>query len=163
YLKLGWSEATDRLVGNETRTLLSLDGRVGPVVTPLIAAAGSWGGHRYQLARSLPAGIRPWSGSPGHPEAGQAIASSGWVGAVPFAGSEYVAGTEERLEEARSGATVESDALLAWLRRLAGEPAAERPVQMGRWHGDWIPWNLGQVDGTTVAWDWEYSAASTPL
>lgn len=163
YLKLGWSEATDELVDNETTTLVSLDGRVGPVCTPTIAASGDWSGHRFQLARALPTGIRPWSGEPGHPTAVRAVASSGWVRSVPLAGSEYVLGTVDRLERSRDAGVTEADALLGWLRRLCTQRGADAALQMGRWHGDWIPWNLGRVSDTTVAWDWEYSAPSAPL
>ena len=163
YLKLGWSEATDALVDNETQTLASLDGRVGPVSTPTIATSGGWGGHRFHVARSLPAGIRPWAGEPGHPTAVRAIASSGWVRSVPLAGSDYAQGTVERLERAREAGVTEADALLEWLRRLCTQPGSDAALQMGRWHGDWIPWNLGRVSHTTVAWDWEYSAPSAPL
>ena len=102
YLKLGWSEATDELVENETQTLVSLDGRVGPVTTPTVAASGGWSGHRFHLARSLPAGVRPWSGESGHPTAIRAVASTGWVRSVPLAGSEYAEGTS-RATGARPG------------------------------------------------------------
>jgi hypothetical protein len=163
YLKLGWSTATDQLVDTETQTLLSLDGRVGPVTTPTVATSGGWAGHRFHLARSLPPGIRPWVGEPGHPTALRAIASTGWVRSVPFAGSEYAEGTAERLEDARAAGVDEADALLAWLRRLCEQPEADTELPMGRWHGDWIPWNLGRVSDTTVAWDWEYSAPSAPV
>jgi hypothetical protein len=163
YLKLAWSDATDRLVDNETRTLVSLDGRVGPVTTPTIAASGEWSGHPFQLAGALPAGIRPWSGVPGHPSAVQAVASSGWVTSVALAGSEYAQGTVDRLEYSRAAFPAEADALLGWLRRLSTSPGADQALQMGRWHGDWIPWNLGQISDMTVAWDWEYSSPSTPL
>lgn len=163
YLKLGWSEVTDQLVENETQTLASLDGRVGPVSTPAIATSGGWSGHRFHVARSLPPGIRPWSGEPGHPTAIRAVASSGWVRSVPLAGSEYAQDTVERLEVARAAGVSEADALLEWLRRLCARPGSDVALQMGRWHGDWIPWNLGRVSDTTVAWDWEYSAPSAPL
>ena len=163
YLKLGWSEATDELVENETQTLVSLDGRVGPVTTPTVAASGGWSGHRFHLARSLPAGVRPWSGEAGHPTAIRAVASTGWVRSVPLAGSEYAEDTSARLERARAEGVVEAEPLLNWLRRLCRLPGAEADLQMGRWHGDWIPWNLGKVGDTTVAWDWEYSAPSAPL
>ncbi len=163
YLKLGWSEATDELVENETQTLVSLDGRVGPVTTPTVAASGGWSGHRFHLARSLPTGVRPWSGEAGHPTAIRAVASTGWVRSVPLAGSEYAEGTIARLERARAEGVAEAEPLLEWLRRLCRLPGADADLQMGRWHGDWIPWNLGKVGDTTVAWDWEYSAPSAPL
>jgi hypothetical protein len=43
--------------------------------------------------------------------------------------------------------------------RLSGETA----VEFGWWHGDWVPWNLGVVDGRLVAWDWEHSGPDMPV
>jgi hypothetical protein len=36
-------------------------------------------------------------------------------------------------------------------------------VTFGRWHGDWVPWNLGRSGGALFAWDWAYSAPAVPL
>jgi len=36
-------------------------------------------------------------------------------------------------------------------------------VTFGRWHGDWVPWNLGRSRGSLFAWDWAYSAPAVPL
>jgi hypothetical protein len=36
-------------------------------------------------------------------------------------------------------------------------------LRLGRWHGDWVPWNLGVTAAGPVAWDWEDSAPSAPL
>jgi hypothetical protein len=36
-------------------------------------------------------------------------------------------------------------------------------VAFGRWHGDWVEWNLARADGRLWAWDWAYSAPSVPV
>ena len=33
----------------------------------------------------------------------------------------------------------------------------ELHLTFGRWHGDWVPWNLGPAHGTLFAWDWAYA------
>lgn len=36
-------------------------------------------------------------------------------------------------------------------------------LAFGRWHGDWVEWNLAEADGQLWAWDWAYSAPGVPL
>ena len=36
-------------------------------------------------------------------------------------------------------------------------------VAFGRWHGDWVEWNLAEADGELWAWDWAYSAPDVPF
>jgi len=36
-------------------------------------------------------------------------------------------------------------------------------LTFGRWHGDWVPWNLGRTRESLFAWDWAYSAPAVPL
>ena len=36
-------------------------------------------------------------------------------------------------------------------------------LTFGRWHGDWVEWNLAQADGRLFAWDWAYSAPDVPF
>ena len=36
-------------------------------------------------------------------------------------------------------------------------------LTFGRWHGDWVEWNLARADGRLFAWDWAYSAPDVPF
>ncbi len=36
-------------------------------------------------------------------------------------------------------------------------------LTFGRWHGDWVEWNLARADGQLWAWDWAYSAPGVPF
>jgi hypothetical protein len=36
-------------------------------------------------------------------------------------------------------------------------------LEFGRWHGDWVPWNLAYSGARLVAWDWEHSATGMPV
>ena len=43
------------------------------------------------------------------------------------------------------------------------ELAGERELTFGRGHGDWTPWNMAEVGGRLVVWDWERAAAGVPV
>ena len=53
--------------------------------------------------------------------------------------------------------------------RLAGLVAAVLDrhggdeVDLGAWHGDWAPWNMGWAEGRLQLWDWERWAEGVPL
>ena len=36
-------------------------------------------------------------------------------------------------------------------------------VELGAWHGDWAPWNMGWEGGRLQLWDWERYARGVPL
>jgi hypothetical protein len=39
----------------------------------------------------------------------------------------------------------------------------DAPIDVGTWHGDWIPWNMSRVDGRLYVWDWERAAEGVPV
>ena len=43
------------------------------------------------------------------------------------------------------------------------EAAADRPLQVGGWHGDWTPWNMSRRRGKVQLWDWERFETGVPL
>jgi hypothetical protein len=60
------------------------------------------------------------------------------------------------------GAHAGRPALAAELARVAGE-LGDAEVTFGRWHGDWVEWNLARAGGRLYAWDWAYSAPDVPF
>jgi hypothetical protein len=65
-----------------------------------------------------------------------------------------------------------------WTTRRATEPTGSRVGDLlariedrhqgrqrtwARWHGDWVPWNLGRCRQGLIAWDWEYSEPWAPV
>jgi hypothetical protein len=36
-------------------------------------------------------------------------------------------------------------------------------IDLGSWHGDWAPWNMGYRDGVVELWDWERYAKDVPM
>ena len=54
-----------------------------------------------------------------------------------------------------------SECLNEALDRL-GRAAAERPLPLGAWHGDWTPWNMSRRRGRLQLWDWERFETGMP-
>jgi hypothetical protein len=55
---------------------------------------------------------------------------------------------------------LETKILCEWLDRLVG---LSEVLTFGRWHGDWVTWNLGSAGARIAAWDWEHSADDVPV
>ncbi len=163
YLKAGWSEATRALVANETSALRDLHGRVGRFAVPTVAATDRWHHLEYLVADPLPSGLLPLRGRP-EPMAKDllAIARTGDRSREPLARSSYLRSLSQRLEAA---AQAVPDAVTVLRARLdaAVATAGADDVELGRWHGDWVSWNLAIAPSGPVAWDWEYSAACVPV
>lgn len=162
YAKLGWSPATRAIVRDEGLALSSVQGRLSTVQVPRPLAAGIWQGSDYVVAEPLPPDLRPWRA---HPLAGahvlRDIAASGITTRAPLSKSSYLRRTLSSLSASAHAAPELADALSTWLESLGRH---ETPLAFGRWHGDWVPWNVASsVDGGVVAWDWEYSHPDVPV
>ena len=48
------------------------------------------------------------------------------------------------------------------LGRLDAEVGAVE-LPFGRWHGDWVAWNMAEAPDGLYVWDWEYSRAGRPF
>ena len=166
YAKIGWSPPTRRLVKAEVHALTALDGRVGTVQVPRVLAEGRWTPHdgldlNYVVTTALPPGLRGWPGTPeSDAEVLRAIAATGSPASGPLAGSPYAASVRARLDRARDAQPAEVRALETWFDRLLHAGAE---LEMGRWHGDWVAWNMAATSVGGAVWDWEYSAPSVPL
>jgi hypothetical protein len=73
--------------------------------------------------------------------------SSYWADALATAGIERTSGR---------------DALSRHLDAVATEHA-DVELSFGRWHGDWVEWNLARAGRQLIAWDWAYSAPGVPV
>ncbi|MDH5277650.1 MAG: hypothetical protein OEW53_01250 [Actinomycetota bacterium] len=161
YVKVGWSEATRGVVRNEAAALRDVQGRLGLLQAPALAASGSWQGQEYAVAASLPPGVRGWTREPSStPELLAGIVRSGKTGRAPLATSSFAARVRADLVRAAEREPEVSTALLRWLDRLSARHAE---LDFGRWHGDYVPGNLGRTPDGPVAWDWEYSDPDVPV
>jgi Phosphotransferase enzyme family len=57
----------------------------------------------------------------------------------------------------------EASACLGEALDRLGRAAAERPLPLGGWHGDWTPWNMSRRRGRLQLWDWERFETGVPL
>lgn len=166
YAKVGWNDSTQELVANETATLRSL-AAVPPdqISVPSALHAGEWAGRRLLVASPLPAALKQYRDlvRPPGPDVLRDIAGRDRRRG-PLRTSSYWARTNAALDVVSSDPAHTS--LGGVLRRCAAELERRfgaEEFELGRWHGDWVPWNVG-VDGRTVhVWDWEHSAADVPV
>ena len=169
YAKVGWTELTRAQVETEADVLHQLVRRKrSQFASPTLLERFEWGDTVVSVTAPMPAdvvrmsvddGLRPEAllevaGLDGPPRL-QAFASSGgatWADAL-------VAARPAGLDSARRDAWDRfAD---AWKR--AAELIADLPVPLGRWHGDWVPWNLAWSGASLWVWDWEYSGADRPV
>lgn len=165
YAKFGWSTPTRALVRNETVALEALAGGVAGLTVPLPLLGGSWVGEglelEYVVTTALPAGLRPWEQPPEEQaDVLQRVAESGEVETGRLDGSTYLGTLRQRIHAAHAAQPSEAAALACWLDRLRDE---DHVLRFGRWHGDWVSWNLALSPSGASAWDWEYSAPSVPV
>ena len=161
YAKVGWSEATRAVVRNEASALTQVHERLQILHAPPLAAAGTWHGYEYAIAAPLPANVRPYDVSPSStPELMWDIVASGHVSRGPLKDSGFAHRVRAELESSATSQPHDAEVLLAWLARLEKNTS---DIDFGRWHGDFVPWNLGRTAAGPVAWDWEYSDPDVPV
>lgn len=161
YAKIGWSPGTRELVRNETRVLTALNGGTEGLSAPRVLSAARWHDHEYHVASPLPPNIGSWREAPEKSVRQLSeVFGSGDRSVGRLTDSTYLRDLRSRLAGAQSEEPETSAVILACLERISLRPAV---LQFGRWHGDWVPWNLGRAGQRKLAWDWEYSAPSVPL
>jgi hypothetical protein len=152
FVKIGLGPVADHLVETEAATLAVWGRAPDPrLVVPELIAETRWNGLRIAVVAPLPEDARRLP--PGLPSA--------------WAVRQLEPETRARLTEAawwtgRRLACADQPEIDALLDRI-GERHAATKHPWGRWHGDWVPWNLGRCHRGLVAWDWEYSEPGAPV
>lgn len=165
YVKVGWSELTRELVRNEAEALRTCASRSLPgLEVPGLLAAGRWNDLDLAVTSPLPTGVRRHRNAlrPPPVAVSERIAAMDGTHGIQLAASPWW----RRVRELIAAAGAEGGELAATLERAAGwieRHAGSKRVTFGRWHGDWVPWNLAWDHGRLYAWDWEHSAADAPL
>jgi hypothetical protein len=160
--KVAVSPLARRLVDAEYETLLMLDrADLHSVRAPQVLHYGRWRGMPVLVQRPLPIHDRRVALSPSRLRA--AMWDVAMVGYPEPAWSDVVdvVGSIETL----LGGAPDSDAhtqLCTLLEVLAGRWGDTR-LRVGRWHGDWTPWNMASTRNGLLLWDWERSAAGVPV
>ncbi|MDN5895645.1 MAG: hypothetical protein L0H93_16670 [Nocardioides sp.] len=161
FAKLGWSEGTKKLVRSEFEALTEVRNSIRGIIVPDPLCHGSFGEREYSVIAPLPTGLRHSLSDPlAAPEAPLAVTRSAPVSRRPLAGSPYATRLRETLTATSTEAPAVSRELGDWLRRLEQVTV---PLCFGRWHGDWVPHNLGKAGPRLAAWDWEHSHSDTPV
>ena len=163
YAKVGWNPLTSALVSHEADFLSSLDrSRLRHIEVPHVIHHGSWHGHQIVLLSPLVSPSPLGGRVVGNPRTA-AVAEVGALDPVetlPLIESPYWKTLLDRTESIVHRAT-------ASRARAAIDILANRhgttPVALGRWHGDWAPWNMASARGRLQVWDWERTAAAYPL
>lgn len=162
FAKLGWDEVTDEMIRNEHDALARIArSGVRGLEVPGVLWCGDWNGHAVLVTAPMPLGVARLR-SDGDVPIGplRAVATvDGPLVRSSIADSEYWA----RARTTAADAVATGDDAIA--ERLAVIEADFGGIELeyGRWHGDWVPWNLATVRGALHAWDWAYSASPVPF
>lgn len=161
FSKLGWSEGTKSLVRAEFDALMEVHRAVDGVLTPKPLQHGRLGDREYSLVSPLPGGLRRYVTDPiTTPTVPLAVARSAPRTAGALVDSAYGHRLRTTLTEVAGRAPEATRVLADWLKRLE---LVRTPLLYGRWHGDWMPHNLGRTRDLVAAWDWEHSRPDTPV
>jgi hypothetical protein len=156
FAKVGWNDLTRSLVAAEAGALRELEAAPpAAFAVPELLHSGDWAGSTVTAV--VPAmGGRPHVSADPPPAATRDLALGAAVEREPLAASGWWARVLARID-ASNGAEQ---------RRAAdrvGGLAGGRELAFGRGHGDWTPWNMAEVRGRLVVWDWERAAAGVPV
>jgi hypothetical protein len=170
YAKIGWNDATRRLVRAEAAALRALPrtGADHPIV-PSLLFDGEWCGQALAVVEPLPADVRGVDPTEEPRLAAMlAVARQGGVPAPPrpLEGSPFLRRLETQAREAADATdprTAQAGRRAVAAVRRFGLSYGTTEVEFGNWHGDWVPWNLGTHAGRLVAWDWEHSGPDVPV
>lgn len=162
FAKIGWTSPTAALVHNEARTLRDLDGHrqdvTSTISVPRLLYEGTWNDFAVTVTEPLPDSVRRYSeGEPPATTTVQELSGplhrSGLVETTYWANRWNTISTVAIPESVRT--TLASHAL--WM-----EQACPEPMRFGRWHGDWVPWNLARTKDRLYVIDWEHSDPEVP-
>jgi hypothetical protein len=162
FAKIGWDPVTDAMIRAEADTL-DLVARVGlrTVGVPQVAWRGRWEELELVVTAPMPGDVHRFAASELPPVAPlrDVAALDGPLTTVAVRDSGYwAAAIDTATALARAG---DAD-LAAELERIDARFGMVE-LDFGRWHGDWVEWNLARSRGRTFAWDWAYSAPAVPF
>ena len=156
FAKVGWNDLTHGLVAAEAEALGRLAGsRPSAFAVPELLHAGDWGG-------SAVTAVAPAMGGRPHvspePPAGatRELALGGATERSALTESSWWRRVRERIDASGGG----EQGRLA--DRIA-EADGGRELAFGRGHGDWTPWNMAELEGRLVVWDWERAGDGVPV
>jgi hypothetical protein len=161
FAKIGWDPVTTAMIRTEGEALALAGGALTSVSVPDVRWCGEWEGLALLVTAPMPARARRLRPSELPPVAPlrEVAALDGPLTRRRVLDAPY-------WDDATATAAVASDAGRPELARVLDAVAAEHGVDelaFGRWHGDWVEWNLATADHRLYAWDWAYSAPDVPF
>jgi hypothetical protein len=143
----------DRLVATEAATLATWGTVTDPrLVVPELLAESWWEGLRLAVVAPLPTDARRLPGTQ-VPAAWPVRGLDGDLRTMRVADAPWWQG--------RRAANADHTVAHRLLEQV--EQRHRHDVTLGRWHGDWVPWNLARCHRGLVAWDWEYAEPGAPV
>lgn len=164
YVKLGWNEFTQGLVRTEAAFLQGAP-TFETLRVPRLIHHERWRGLEISVAAPLPADVRrfrPPSRIP-PPATTWEIARMGGIREASLGASAYWHGLRgSTLSMVTEGADRMAEVVSRCMDRIE-DRYGDTFLTFGRWHGDWVPWNLAWHEDRLVAWDWEHTGRDVPL
>lgn len=164
YVKVGWTPFTTSLVTNEADTLEAIavpSGTPMPLVAPTLSHRSTWRDRTLVVVSPLPRDVRRFNDDDDVPSPAPVVE----MGAQRTTQALGATSWWERLAASiDAGADHSGDRHLAEALGRVADRYASTDVELGRWHGDWTPWNLATSPSRgLVACDWEHSAPDAPV
>lgn len=176
FAKVGWSPLTGELVRTDAAALRACAATPPPgLEVPEVLVDGRWRDLDLVVTSPLPGGVRRHRDAMRPPPAAvtAGLAATAGTRTLPLAASPWWSSVRRRVEAAAGEAGDLANAGAAEAAEVTGvlKRAADRieerhggtPVTFGRWHGDWVPWNLAWDRDRLFAWDWEHAGDDAPL
>ena len=165
YAKVGWTDLTRTQVTAEADAVTQLAGLPDrSFVSPLAIDRFSWRNTVVSVTAPMPPDVTRVTEDDGpFPQALADVA--GLDGPVRMAafGSSGGAAWADRLVDDPGGVPSWAHTLFADAWAMASDQLGASAVLLGRWHGDWVPWNVARTVSQLWVWDWEYSGADRPV
>jgi hypothetical protein len=154
FAKVGWTDLTAELVRHEARFLAETSKSPIPGVrTPQLLHVGEWRGSQVAVFSPELASRGPRM----TPEVFRAV--SDYVTPESPAVTSDPVPSYDAETLAPPWSEVVAEACVEWVRRWGGVA-----LEVGRWHGDWTPWNTGGTSSSPVIlWDWERTEPNAPV
>jgi hypothetical protein len=166
FVKLGWNTVTRGLVRTEAATLEAWRSRrAGLVRVPRLLHRGTMGDLELSVTAPLPPDVRAHRPVDRPPplEAIREVAGLHGMETAALGDTSYWRRLLTRVRAAAESGLEGVEAVLTAAMDALEARAAGLEMELGTWHGDWVPWNVGWSDGRLYVFDWEHCAAPAPI
>jgi hypothetical protein len=161
YAKIGWDRVTSAQVRAESDAL-ALVAAAAPQTfhAPGLRYAGEWEGLELCVTAPLPSRSKrvPASELPPVRPLDELAALDGPMETAALREATWWRGLIAEAAALERQAPGLCDAM----ERLAAD-AVGVELRFGRWHGDWVAWNMARAPDGLYVWDWEYSRPHAPF